>query len=204
MPILRHPLAFALALAAAVLPSAGCTASLPSGAGTSLRECYGFDAPLSRLKFHSRKELYARIVTWKLDQEFPITVETTSTSLVLTGFTPSGRKSYTLVRRGDDVEVKHLSPGAAAVPPRNIMEDVMAMSMPSQCALGNLKNAVSLTGGWEIRDTCADGRPTTRRIGHPGAAPEIEITYAKNAVLVKQNRCRYGARYVLRLSAPRR
>jgi hypothetical protein len=181
---------------------AGCSdPMLKAMTGRKLHECNGFDMPLARLATHSRKELRARIVAAKLDQDFPFVVETTADSLVIVGFTPLGTKAFTLVRHGDVVDVDNHSGPALAIPPRNLMEDVLAMSMPSRCAALGDPVTVTVTGDWQISDTCVRGSPIERRIAHPGAPAEIEITYAKNAILVKQNRCHYGARYVLQATA---
>lgn len=172
--------------------------------GPKIAECEGFDAPLSALAGPSRKELRARVVAPGIDHDFPFVIETRSNSLVIVGFTPLGTKAFTLVRRGESVEVENITGGPMVVPPRNIMEDVLAMSLPSRCAATAGPVAVSVAGGWQINDSCKAGRPTVRRIARPGARAEIEVSYASNWILVQQRRCRYNARYILQTSAPQR
>ena len=183
---------------AAALELAGCATMAGGLFAGRVRECSGFDAPLSTLAGSSRKELRVKVLARRVDVDFPFVVESDSEHLVLVGFTPLGTKSFTLVRRGTDVKVENLSGPALLVPPRNVMEDVLAMSMPSRCAVGNVPSTVSRAGDWQISDTCSRGRPVSRRIARPGELTEIEIEYAKNAVVIQQKRCRYNARYILK------
>ena len=171
-----------------------------------LSECRGFDVPLSVFVGASRKELRARVLSRLVDHDFPFVVETNADSLVLVAFTPLGTKAFTLVRNGDSVEVVNLAGGPVTVPPRNVMEDVLAMSVPSQCATTPNGETVATFDGWQVTDTCGDGRPLRRHIAKtdakPGAESEVEVEYAADAIVVRQNRCRYTARYVLQASAP--
>jgi hypothetical protein len=181
---------------------AGCSDPvLRAMTGPKVHECDGFDAPLSALATHSRKELRARIVAHGVDQDFPFVIETSPSSLVLIGFTPLGTKAFTLVRKGDAVDTENYSGPALVIPPRNLMEDMLAMSLPSRCATTKERVTVQMEGDWQVVDTCVSNRPVERRISKPGAKPEVEITYASNAILVKQNRCHYGARYILQATA---
>lgn len=172
-----------------------------------LRECEGFDVPLSVFIGPSRKELRARVLTRNANYDLPFVVETTTDTLVLVGFTPLGTKAFTLVRNGDKVEVENMmSPAPMLVPPRNVMEDVLAMSVPSPCATAPDDVATATFGNWLVRDTCSNSRPVQRHIARadakPGEEAEVEIDYRDDAILMRQKRCRYNARYVLQASAP--
>jgi hypothetical protein len=168
-----------------------------------LRECEGFDAPLSALAGSSRKELRVRLVGRRLDQDIPFVVESSPASFVLVAFTPLGTKSFTLVRRGEEkAEVESMTGPVLPVPPRNIMADVLAMSVPSACLNSPDGVAVSTAGEWEVRDTCKDARPVERGLARPGGEVEVEVRYSVEAVVVTQKACRYTARYVWQGAAP--
>lgn len=198
-----------LALAAALLAGGCSTMQEVEGLMFTprLRECEGFDVPLSVFIGPSRKELRAKVLARNVDQDLPFVVETTADTLVMVGFTPLGTKAFTLVRNGDKVEVENmLSPAPLLVPPRNVMEDVLAMSVPSPCATAADGVAVANYDGWVVSDTCANSRPVLRHFARtdakPGEEAELEIEYRDDAIVVRQKRCRYNARYVLQVSAP--
>ncbi|MFN2375405.1 MAG: DUF3261 domain-containing protein [Candidatus Binatia bacterium] len=202
-PVSRR-LAPLLAVLVAV-SSSGCSLVMETLFAARLYECRGFDAPLSVLAFSSRKELRARVRARHVDYDVPFVVESSSESLVLVGFTPLGTKSFTLVRKGDEVELENLIGPGLQVPPRNIMEDVLAMSLPSDCATTSEATVTRTIGEWEVRDTCHDNRPVRRALAHGAQPPgeeEMTVEYGGDAISVQQNRCRYRARYVLQASNP--
>jgi len=173
-----------------------------------VKECEGFDIPLSVFVGPSRKELRARVKARSVDHDLPFVVETTADSLVLVGFTPLGTKAFTLVRKGTDVQVDALT-GPPIVPPHNVMSDVLAMSTPSTCSSTPDGLAAITFENWQISDTCSNGRPLKRQItrqppsvekGETG--PDVEVEYLEDAIMVRQHRCHYSARYVLQASAP--
>jgi len=172
-----------------------------------LRECDGFDVPLTVFIGPSHKELRARVLARNVDHDLPFVVETTADTLVLIGFTPVGTKAFTLVRTGDEVEVENLlRPAPLLVPPRNVMEDVLAMSVPSPCATAPDGVATATFDEWLVSDTCSNNRPVQRHIAKtdakPGEEAELEIDYRDDGITVRQKRCGYSARYVLQVSAP--
>lgn len=132
-----------------------------------LRECKGFDVPLSVFIGPSRKEMRAKVVARNVDHDVPFVVETTADSLVLVGFTPLGTKAFTLERRGDDLEKveveSFLGPGLT-VPPTNFMQDVLAMSTPSACGTSASEVGVTRFEDWEVHDTCSGGRLVVRSV----------------------------------------
>jgi len=186
--------------------SSGCSLIMDTLFAPRIYECRGFDVPLSVLAVSSRKELRARVRARHVDYDVPFVVESSAESLVLVGFTPLGTKSFTLVRKGDEeVELENLVGPALPVPPRNIMEDVLAMSVPSPCADAPNGPAAVTYGEWEVRDTCQDNRPLRRALAHAGqasGAEEMTVEYSEDSIYVVQNRCRYRARYVLQASNP--
>ena len=189
-----------------VTGTAGCSILTHVLFSPRLRECKGFDVPLSVFVGPSRKELRARIHARNVDVDLPFVVETNADSLVLVGFTPLGTKAFTLVRKGDSVEVESMTGPALPVPPRNLMADVLAMSLPSACATTPDGMAVAAFDGWQVSDTCGNGRPVQRIIARAdakaGEEPEVQVEYRDDAIVVRQNDCRYNARYVLQASAP--
>lgn len=194
-----------LVVALVAVSSSGCSLVMDTLFAPRLYECRGFDVPLSVLAFSSRKELRARVRARHVDYDVPFVVESSAESLVLVGFTPLGTKSFTLVRKGDEVELENLVGPALPVPPRNIMEDVLAMSVPSPCADAPNGPAAVTYGEWEVRDTCQDNRPLRRALAHGAQPPgeeEMTVEYGGDAISVQQNRCRYRARYVLQASLP--
>lgn len=168
-----------------------------------LRECDGFDAPLSTLSGTARKQMRVKIVGRRLDQDIPFVVESSPTSFVIVAFTPLGTKSFTLERRDDArAEIESLTGPVQPVPPRNIMADVLAMSVPSACLATPEGVAASAAGPWQVSDTCRDARPVERRLARPGQDPEVEVRYTGDAIVVTQKACRYTARYVLQGAGP--
>jgi len=208
-PLTAH-IGRAVLVVAMVVSASGCT-QMTEVQGLMftprLRECDGFDVPLSVFIGPSHKELRARVLARNVDHDLPFVVETTADTLVLIGFTPVGTKAFTLVRTGDKVEVENLlSPAPLLVPPRNVMEDVLAMSVPSACATAPDGVATATFDSWLVSDTCSNNRPVQRHIAKadakPGEEAELEIDYRDDGILVRQKRCRYNARYVLQVSAP--
>jgi hypothetical protein len=188
----------AVALSAVVLPLLpGCSALRHVLFQPRIRECEGFDVPLSTFSGSSRKELRVRIVGRRLAQDIPFVVETGPQSFVIVAFTPLGTKAFTLVRRDDGLaEVESFIGPVLPVPPRNIMADVLAMSLPSSCLATPDDVAVSTAGDWEVSDACHDARPVQRRLAKPGKEPEVVVDYTGDAIVVSQKTCRYTARYV--------
>lgn len=195
------------ALAAAMLLALpGCT--LLSAVSATLfqprlRECEGFDVPLGTLPGSSRKELRVRLVGRRLDQDIPFVVETTPKSFVIVAFTPLGTKAFTLVRRDDaKAEVQSFMGPVLAVPPANIMADLLAMSVPGSCLSAPDGVAVSTAGAWQVSDTCKDERAVERRLSRPGKDPEVEVFYLGDSIVVTQKACRYTARYMFQGGPP--
>lgn len=188
----------AVAIAAVVLPLLpGCSALRHTLFQPRIRECEGFDVPLATFSGSSRKELRVRLVGRHLDQDIPFVVETGPQSFVIVAFTPLGTKAFTLARRDDGLaEVESFLGPVLPVPPRNIMADVLAMSLPSSCLATPDGLAVSTAGSWEVSDACQDARPVQRRIAKPGKEPEVVVDYTGDAIVVSQKTCRYTARYV--------
>lgn len=187
---------------AAVLP--GCTLI-----GRKVRECDGFDVPLSVFVGPSRKELRTRVrAPGGIDETFPFVAEANAEQMVIVGFTPLGTKSFTLTRKADDVEVDNVLGSAVKVSPRNVMADVLAMSVPSSCATMPDGEAPSNFDAWKVVDTCKDNLPLKRTIakaaGEDGKTPgiEVEIEYRPEAIVVRQKQCKYVATYVLHASQP--
>lgn len=191
----------AVVLALPLLP--GCSALRHLLFQPRIRECEGFDVPLSAFSGSSRKELRVRIVGRRLDQDIPFVVETGPQSFVIVAFTPLGTKAFTLVRRDDVLaEVESFVGPVLPVPPRNIMADVLAMSLPSSCLATPEGVAGSTVGTWEVSDACRDARPVQRRLAKPGKEPEVVVDYTGDAIVVSQKTCRYTARYVFQGAAP--
>jgi hypothetical protein len=183
--------------AALAVSASGCTMVWQMLTAPRVRECDGFDVPLSALAVSSRKELRVKVIARRVREEFPFVVESSADSFVLIAFTPLGTKAFTLVRHGDDVQVENLVGPAAPVPPRNVMADLLAMSVPSACATTPDGVAPSVAGKWSVRDTCHEGRPQLRQIGKTDKDVDVEVVYGDDAILVRQKRCGYNARYVL-------
>jgi hypothetical protein len=173
--------------------------------GPRVRECDGFTVPLSVLAGNSRKELRVRIVGSSAGQDLPFVVESGKESLVLVAFTPLGTKSFTLERRGDEVKVENVVGGVQPIPPKNIMADVLAMSLPSACSPATDGPTPVPLDGWIVEDDCQDGRPIHRRISRPvpGKDPSklLEVDYTGDSIFVHQRKCGYSARYVLQAVA---
>jgi hypothetical protein len=186
----------AVALLAATLAS-GCAMIEQGFFAPRLRECKGFDAPLSTLASSSRKQLRVKVKTHLLESDFPFVVEAGADSLVIIGFTPLGTKSFALERHGDDVKVETFAGPTLVVPPRNVMADVLAMSVPSRCSYAPDGVADTAAGVWAVQDTCKDGHPVSRSISMPGKSAAVVIDYPGDAVVVKQMECGYAARYSL-------
>lgn len=182
---------------AVVASSSGCAMTMHALFGARLGECEGFDVPLSTLAVSSRKELRARVLGRGVDHDFPFVVESSADSFVLVGFTPLGTKAFTLVRKGDKVDVASKMGPGLTIPPRNVMEDLLAMSVPSACATSPDGVTSLVVDKWELSDTCKDGRPLQRHIAKIGGAAEVDIDYTGDAIVVHQLRCRYNARYIL-------
>jgi hypothetical protein len=93
---------------------------------------------------------------------------------------------FTLVRTATEVEVGTW-PGAAAVPPRNVMEDVLAMSVPSRCAAPDGGDTVrQLAGRPHVQPT----GPCTRHIAKTKRSPagsELEIDYRDDGIVVRRS-----------------
>lgn len=184
----------------------GCAATMQMLFAPRVSECDGFDAPLSTLAVSSRKELRVQVVASRVDTSFPFVVESSADSFVVVGFTPMGTKAFTLVRHGDAVEVENLMGPALLVPPRNVMADLLAMSVPSACSTSPDGVAVTTAGSWQLSDVCKDGRPVERRIAKPDAKPdarpEVTVLYGCDGIEVRQNSCRYNAVYILQNAVP--
>ena len=186
---------------AAMLP--GCTLL-----GPRVRDCEGFDIPLSVFVGPSRKELRTRVLGSGIDETFPFVAEANAEQMVIVGFTPLGTKAFTLTRKADAVEVDNILGARQKVSPRNIMADVLAMSLPSSCATAPDGDAPSNFDSWKVVDTCSNNLPLKRTItkaeSKPGETPavEVEIEYRPEAIIVRQKQCRYTAAYVLQVSAP--
>jgi hypothetical protein len=176
--------------------------------GSKVRECEGFDVPLSVYVGPSRKELRCRVLSSGVDETFPFVAEANAESMVIVGFTPLGTKSFTLTRKADDVEVDNVLGAGLKVAPRNVMADVLAMSLPSSCATAPDGDSPSNFDSWRVTDTCSDNRPVRRTIAKApakeGEAPdvEVEIEYRAEAIVVRQKQCKYTAAYVLQASQP--
>lgn len=200
MPVLTRAVVLACAVAS-VLP--GCALL-----GSKVRECEGFDVPLSVFVGPSRKELRSRVLASGVDETFPFVAEANAEQMVIVGFTPLGTKSFTLTRKADEVEVDNVLGAGLKVSPRNVMADVLAMSLPSSCATAPDGESPSNFDSWRVTDTCADNRPVKRTIAKPpakeGGSPvvEVEIEYRPEAIVVRQKQCRYTAAYVLQASQP--
>jgi hypothetical protein len=199
----RRAVAVTVACAVAAM-LAGCTLI-----GRKVRECEGFDIPLSVYVGPSHKELRTRVLApGGIDETFPFVAETNAESMVIVGFTPLGTKSFTLTRKADDVEVDNVLGSAVKVSPRNVMADVLAMSLPSTCATMPDGESPSNFDSWKVVDTCGDNRPLKRTIAkaaaRPGETPEVEveIEYRPEAIIVRQKQCKYTAAYVLHASQP--
>jgi hypothetical protein len=196
----KRAVVVACALATA-LP--GCTLL-----GRRVRDCEGFDVPLSVFVGPSRKELRTRVLGSGIDETFPFVAEANAESMVIVGFTPLGTKAFTLTRKADEVEVDNILGARQKVSPRNIMADVLAMSLPSACATAPDGDAPSSFDSWKVVDTCSNNLPLKRTIAKaeakPGETPavEVEIEYRPEAIIVRQKQCRYTAAYVLQVSAP--
>ncbi len=209
----RFPRRLPFAAAALALASglAGCTGATGLTEMTGLmfaphvRDCDGFDVALSVFNGASRKELRARVLAPGIDHDLPFVVEKSGESLVLVGFTPLGTKSFTLERNGDDVKIENLVGAALTVSPRNMMADVLAMSLPSSCATSPDAVSTAAYDGWKVDDTCHNSRPQLRHFhradAKEGAPPEIEIEYRENEIVVRQKKCNYISRYVLQTMA---
>lgn len=198
----RRGLCLVVALAM-VAGLSGCSTMLGALFAARLPECKGFDVPLSAFVGPSRKELRVRVRARMVDHVFQFVAETKADSFVLVAFTPLGTKAFTLVRSGVNVEETNLlAPVSLPVPPRNVMEDVLAMSVPSSCATSPESEVLAQWNGWDIRDTCHDSRPAQRHISRPGKPSEVEIEYGLDGITVRQQRCRYSARYVLQQAPP--
>lgn len=195
-PIVARCAALLLALGV-VASTSGCAMMKQMLFTPQVRDCEGFDVPLTTLAVSSRKELRVRVLTHRVDYDFPFVVESSADSFVLVGFTPMGTKAFTLVRHGDVVEVDNKIGPGMPVPPRNTMSDLLAMSVPSPCATSPDGVATATVGVWQLSDTCKDNRPVQRRLAKPGGKEEIEIDYPGDAIVVHQQSCRYNARYVL-------
>lgn len=180
----------------------GCATAQQFLFAPRLKECEGFEAPLSILAVSSRKELRVRVQGYRVDQDIPFVVEADADSMVIVGFTPVGTKAFTLERNVDDVKVESVMGPALPVPPRNLMADLLAMSVPSGCAAGTDPVATTTVGDWLVSDTCGDARPAYRRISRAETGVELDIEYLSDSIVVKQHKCRYNARYVLQASAP--
>ena len=163
-------------------------------------ECEGFDLPVASLAT-ARKQLHVRVKSRGVDNDFPFVVETAPDSFVMIGFTPLGTKSFTLARRGSDVKEENLVGAAQIVPPRNLMADVLAMSLPSQCSPSQDGVVPSVAGEWQVRENCKDGRPLDRKLTKDAAKadekPDVFVVYQGDAITVNQHQCRYIARYVI-------
>jgi hypothetical protein len=183
--------------------SPGCTLL-----GQRVRDCEGFDVPLSVFVGPSRKELRTRVLGSGIDETFPFVAEANAEQMVIVGFTPLGTKAFTLTRKADQVEVDNILGARQKVSPRNIMADVLAMSLPSSCATAPDGDAPSNFDSWKVVDTCSNNLPIKRTIAkaaaRPGETPsiEVEIEYRPEAIVVRQKQCRYTAAYVLQVSAP--
>ncbi len=168
---------------------------------SKVRDCDGFDVPLTTLFGTARKQLHVRVVARHVDSDFAFVTESAPESFVMIGFTPLGTKSFTLVRRGDSVDVQTLMSAAQRVPPKNVMSDVLAMSIPSACSPSQDGVFATPIGDWQVSDNCKDGRPLDRSIAKKtnpaGQKPDVEVTYQGDAIMVRQNTCKYLARYVL-------
>lgn len=165
--------------------------------------------PLSVFVGPSHKELRTRVLApGNVDETFPFVAETTAESLVIVGFTPLGTKSFTLTRKADEVEIDNVLGAGLKVSPRNVMHDVLAMSVPSPCATMPDGDAPSAFDSWQVTDTCSNNLPLKRTISkYPdkeGEAPpvEVEVEYRPEAIVVRQKHCRYIATYVLQASRP--
>ncbi|HEY2773001.1 MAG TPA: DUF3261 domain-containing protein [Candidatus Binatia bacterium] len=211
-PHLRRPLR--ALLVACAMACAGCSELAHGLFAARVPECDGFDVPLATLSVSSRKEMRVRIVGRHVDQDLPFVVEAAKDSFVLVGFTPLGTKSFTLVRRGDDakdVKIENVTGAVLQIPPRNMMADLLAMSLPSGCAASAEAVATTTLEHWQVSDACLDSRPQQRRIERlpkPGDKPEkgpreeVEVNYDSDAITVSQKQCRYTARYVLQATLP--
>jgi hypothetical protein len=176
--------------------------------GRKMRECDGFDVPLSVFVGPSRKELRSRVLSTGVDETFPFVAETSADSMIIVGFTPLGTKSFTLTRSADDVEVDNVLGAALKVSPRNVMADVLAMSLPSACATAADGEAPSNFDSWRVTDLCSNNLPLkrtiTRAAAKAGETPqvELEVEYRPEAIIVRQKQCKYVAAYVLQVSQP--
>jgi hypothetical protein len=176
--------------------------------GQRVRDCEGFDIPLSVFVGPSRKELRTRVLGSGIDETFPFVAEANAEQMVIVGFTPLGTKSFTLTRKADVVEVDNIVGARQKVSPRNIMADVLAMSLPSSCATAPDGDVPSNFDSWKVVDTCSNNLPLKRTIAKAEAkagetpAVEVEIEYRPEAIIVRQKQCRYTAAYVLQVSAP--
>ncbi|HXC50666.1 MAG TPA: DUF3261 domain-containing protein [Candidatus Limnocylindrales bacterium] len=199
---LRGPQRWPLAAALIALSVGACGCTLVGELmQTKVRDCEGFDVPLTTLFGTSRKQLHVRVVARHVDSDFAFVTESAPESFVMIGFTPLGTKSFTLVRRGDNVDVQTLMSAAQRVPPKNVMSDVLAMSIPSACSPSQDGVFATPVGDWQVSDNCKDGRPLDRSIAKKtnaaGQKPDVEVTYQGDAIMVRQNTCKYLARYVL-------
>jgi hypothetical protein len=188
-------------LVATALGGAGCSLTGSGIFASKVRDCAGFDTPLTTFSGSVRKQLHVRVVARRVDNDFALVAERGPDSFVLVGFTPLGTKSFTLVRRGDSVDVDNKLGLAEIVPPRNLMSDVLGMSLPSNCSPSADEDVSTTIGAWRISDTCREGRPVERRIARvetkPDKKPAVEIKYEPDAIMVRQHECRYLARYVI-------
>jgi hypothetical protein len=194
----------------AVVMACAISAALPGCTllGRRVRECEGFDVPLSVFVGPSRKELRTRVLGSGIDETFPFVAEANAEQMVIVGFTPLGTKSFTLTRKADQVEIDNIVGARQKVSPRNVMADVLAMSLPSACATAPDGDAPSNYDSWKVVDTCSNNLPLRRTISKAAAeagqtpAVEVEIEYRPEAIIVRQKQCKYTAAYVLQVSAP--